>query len=173
MSFKSTQTTCHTKAAPHTEPPITMILCHQLPPKPQHPQQNVDNVLPTPNRTQQNVPSPGIKSIQPTLPYSDFATETISTPHSLSPCSLLQRLLNELAITMTLIDRLSDLLSIDATSHSSSTLKNLFDLITELPQIIPLSGLVSIVLSFRSIHNSTSFWQSVHLFIWVAKLIKI
>jgi len=123
------------QTAPHTKPPITTLLRNQSPSKPQHPQQNVNKVLLTPNQTQQNVPSPGIKSVQLTLTNSDLATETRSTPHSLSPCSLLQRLLNELAITMTLIDRLSDLLSIDATSHSSSTLKNLFDLITELPQI--------------------------------------
>jgi len=139
MSSKATQTTHHTKAAHHTKPPITTLLCHQSPPKPQHPQQNVEKVLPMQAWTQSNVPIPCIKSIQPTLPfYNDLTTKTISpTPHSLMPRSPMQRLMQELTLTNTLLNHLSKMISLATTSHPSSTPKNLFDLITELPQIDP------------------------------------
>jgi len=139
-SSKAAQNTYYAEAAHHNEPLITKLLCHQSPPKPQQPQPNVGNVLPMQDWTQRKVPIPCIKeSVQPTLPfYNDLATETISpTPHSLIPRLPMQRLMQELALINTLLDHLSKMLSLATTSHPSSTPKNLFDLITELPQIDP------------------------------------
>jgi len=75
---------------------------------PQYPQPNVKKALPTPAQAQQNIQASCIKPIQPPLLHNEHATESIfPTPHSLLPCQPLQRLLQELLITKSLLERLS------------------------------------------------------------------
>jgi len=75
MSSKATQATLHTKAALHTKLPTIQTLCHQLPPKPQYPQQNLGKVIPMPAWTKWNDHIQCIQPINLLSPSTPFCNQ--------------------------------------------------------------------------------------------------
>jgi len=142
----ATQTALPTEAALHPEPSIKLLPYHQAPPKSPNTQQNLGKVLTTQAWTTRNVHILCTDPIQSTLlPSLKLATKPIfSTPHpSLMPGQLMHRLWKELTFTMTLLDCLSNMILIDATSNQPSN-PNFFELLTNLPQINPKALLANL-----------------------------
>ena len=137
MMTTATQAALPKETALLNKPLTIKHLFHQSLPQPQHPQQNSENVNLT-AWTKQNDHIQCTQTIPPTFSSPlDYATESNpSTPPSSSlSCKLMQRLWKQLMITKTMLNCLSNMISIKATSKPSR--KNLYDLITNLPPIDP------------------------------------
>jgi len=123
----ATQTTAlPTVTAIHPEPSTTPLLYHQSPPKPQNTQQNLGKVPTMPVWTTRNDHVLCTDTVHSNLlPPLECTTKPIfsTSPPSLMPCQLMQRLWKELRITQTLLDRLSSMILLDATSDQQSTPK--------------------------------------------------
>jgi len=143
-----TKATLHTVAALQTNSPITQTPCHQLPPKPQYPQQKPGKVIPKQDWPKWNDHVQCLPPIQstvlPLLPAMNKATLFTLHPCILH-CQMMQSLWYQLMLTQTLIDCLSSMILLDATSNlSRTTSKNLFDLITNLPPMYPMALLTNL-----------------------------
>jgi len=172
-SSTTTSTVTQTTALPtvtaiHPDPSTTPLLYHQSPPKPQNTQQNLGKVPTMPVWTTQNDHVLCTDTIHSNLPLECAAKPIFSTsPPSLMPCQLMQRLWKELTITQTLLDRLSNMILLEATSNQQSTPKNLFKLLTDLPQtnVTALGLLADIQRICKTLHvlvlASTTYMRSV------------
>jgi len=141
MTSTATPTGLPTTAVRHPALSTTLPY-HQSPPHSPNTQQTLGKVLTMPAWTKQNAHTLCTDPIQPTLlPPLELTTKPIfSTPcPSLISDQLMQRLWQELTVTKTLLNRLSSMLPFDDTSNQPSTPKNLFKLLTNLPQINPKS----------------------------------
>jgi len=144
----------------HPDPSTTPLLYHQSPPKPQNTQQNLGKVPTMPVWTIRNDHVLCTDTVQSNLlPPLECTTKPIfsTSPPSLMPCQLMQRLWKELTITQTLLDRLSNMILIEATSDQQSVPKHLFELLTDLPQtnVTALGLLADISSNFENLRNTT------------------